>query len=137
MNSEVKLVIFEQKKSLKYLLDLLEEQYRLILDKDIIGLEKITNQIEEAGRNIATIEINRRKIIKEEDFKVFIDNIEDQHVKDVYREMKNILKSLELQNNSNNTLLKKKLLFTTKMINMIKPSKGIGTYNSYGKVWRD
>ncbi|WP_195986951.1 flagellar protein FlgN [Clostridium sp. D53t1_180928_C8] len=134
MNSQLKLVIFEEKKSLKYLLDLLEEQYRLILDKDIIGLEKITNQIEDAGRNIATIEINRRKIIKEEEFKIFIDNTEDQHIKDVYREIKNILRSLELQNNTNNTLLKKKLLFTTKMINVIKPSKGIGTYNSYGKV---
>ena len=35
MNSELKLVIFEEKKILQSLLELLDEQYSLILSKDI------------------------------------------------------------------------------------------------------
>lgn len=134
MNSELKLVIFEEKKRLQNLLGLLDEQYNLILGKDLIKLENIASEIELAGKNIAEIEIKRRKLISEEDFKLLMERTEDQHIKDVYIEIKQILNNLTMQKNTNDTLLKQKLFFTNKMINMIKPSKGIGTYNSYGKV---
>lgn len=136
MNSELKLVIFEEKKALQHLLDALDEQYNLILKKDLIGLEKIKNEIELSAKNIASIEIKRRKIISEEDFKLFLENTEDQHIIDVYKEIKNILNGLEIQKNTNDTLIKQRLFFINKMISVIKPSKGIGTYNSYGKVGR-
>lgn len=136
MNSELKLVIFEEKKELQYLLDLLDEQYNLILKKDVLGLEKITNEIEVAGKNIAAIEIKRRKIVSEDEFKLFVENTDDQHVKDVHRQIKNILNNLAIQKDTNNTLIKQRLFFVNKMINVIKPSKDIGTYNSYGKVGR-
>lgn len=134
MNSELKLVIFEEKKRLQNLLNLLDEQYKLILSNDVIKLENIASEIEIAGKNIAEIEIKRRKIISEEEFKLLMESSEDQHIKDVYTEIKQILNSLNIQKSTNDTLLKQKLFFTNKMINMIKPSKGIGTYNSYGKV---
>lgn len=136
MNSELKLVIFEEKKELQYLLDLLDEQYNLILNKDVIGLEKIANEIELAGKNVAAVEIKRRKIVTEEEFKLFVESTNDQHVKDVHRQIKNILNNLEIQKDTNDTLIKQRLFFANKMINVIKPSKGIGTYNSYGKVGR-
>lgn len=136
MNSELKLVIFEEKKRLQNLLNLLDEQYKLILGNDLIKLENISNEIEIAGKNIAEIEIKRRKIVSEEEFKLLMESSEDQHIKDVYTEIKQILNNLTMQKNTNDTLLKQKLFFTNKMINMIKPSKGIGTYNSYGKVGR-
>lgn len=134
MNSELKLVIFEEKKRLQKLLELLDVQYNLILNNDLIKLENIASEIELAGKNIAEIEIKRRSIINEEDFKLLIESSDDQHIKEVYIEIKQILNNLTMQKNTNDTLLKQKLFFTNKMINMIKPSKGIGTYNSYGKV---
>lgn len=136
MNSELKLVIFEEKKILQYLLELLDEQYSLILSKDIIGLGKIADKIEEVGKNLAASEIKRRKIVSEEEFNNFIKNINDEHIKGVYEEIKNLLNNLQNQKDTNNTLIKQRLFFTNKMINVIKPSKGIGTYNSYGKVGR-
>ena len=136
MNSELKLVIFEEKKILQSLLELLDEQYSLILSKDIIGLGKIADKIEEVGKNLAASEIKRRKIVSEEEFNNFIKNINDEHIKGVYEEIKNLLNNLQNQNDTNNTLIKQRLFFTNKMINVIKPSKGIGTYNSYGKVGR-
>ena len=136
MNSELKLVIFEEKKILQSLLELLDEQYSLILSKDIIGLGKIADKIEEVGKNLAASEIKRRKIVSEEEFNNFIKNINDEHIKGVYEEIKNLLNNLQNQKDTNNTLIKQRLFFTNKMINVIKTSKGIGTYNSYGKVGR-
>ena len=136
MNSELKLVIFEEKKILQSLLELLDEQYSLILSKDIIGLGKIADKIEEVGKNLAASEIKRRKIVSEEEFNNFIKNTNDEHIKGVYEEIQNLLNNLQNQKDTNNTLIKQRLFFTNKMINVIKPSKGIGTYNSYGKVGR-
>ena len=59
------MVIFEEKKILQSLLELLDEQYSLILSKDIIGLGKIADKIEEVGKNLAASEIKRRKIVSE------------------------------------------------------------------------
>lgn len=136
MNSELKLVIFEEKKILQELLELLDEQYKTVLAKDPIALDKATTNIENMGKKLAIIEIKRRNIIGEEDFKFVIENSEDVHIKAVYEEIKEMLKNLELQNSTNGTLLKQNLFFTNKMINIIKPTKNTGTYNSYGKVGR-
>lgn len=136
MNSELKLVIFEEKKILQYLLELLNEQYNLILSKDVISLGVIADKIEEQGKKLANIEIKRRKIATEEEFDNFIKNTDDEHIINVYEEIKTILTNLSDQKDINNTLIKQRLIFTNKMINVIKPSKGIGTYNAYGKVGR-
>ena len=136
MNSELKVIIFEQKKILQNLLKLLDEQYNLVLNKDVIALGKIAEDIEEEGKKLATIEIKRRNIASEEEFNNFIKNTDDEHITDVYNEMKELLTNLQKQKHINNTLIKQRLFFTNKMINVIKPSKSVNTYNAYGKVGR-
>ena len=136
MNSELKVIIFEQKKILQNLLKLLDEQYNLVLNKDVIALGKIAEDIEEEGQKLATIEIKRRNIASEEEFNNFIKNTDDEHITNVYNEMKELLTNLQKQKDINNTLIKQRLFFTNKMINVIKPSKSVNTYNAYGKVGR-
>ena len=136
MNSELKVIIFEQKKILQNLLKLLDEQYNLVLNKDVIALGKIAEDIEEEGKKLATIEIKRRNIASEEEFNNFIKNTDDEHITNVYNEMKELLTNLKKQKDINNTLIKQRLFFTNKMINVIKPSKSVNTYNAYGKVGR-
>lgn len=136
MNPELKLVIFEEKKLLQELLVLLDEQHEAVISKDLMRLEKLTKSIEIAGKNIAAVEIKRRELVKDNSFSELIENSEDNHIKEVYKEIRVILKNLETQKEINNILIKQNLFFTTKMINVIKPSKSIGTYNSYGKVGR-
>lgn len=136
MNSELKVIIFEQKKILQNLLKLLDEQYNLVLNKDVIALGKIAEDIEEEGKKLATIEIKRRNIASEEEFNNFIKNTDDEHITNVYNEMKELLTNLQKQKDINNTLIKQRLFFTNKMINAIKPSKSVNTYNAYGKVGR-
>lgn len=136
MNSELKVIIFEQKKILQNLLKLLDEQYNLVLNKDVIALGKIAEDIEEEGKKLATIEIKRRNIASEEEFNNFIKNTDDEHITNVYNEMKELLTNLQKQKDINNILIKQRLFFTNKMINVIKPSKSVNTYNAYGKVGR-
>ncbi|WP_440250390.1 flagellar protein FlgN [Clostridium sp.] len=136
MNSELKVIIFEQKKILQNLLKLLDEQYNLVLNKDVIALGKIAEDIEEEGKKLATIEIKRRNIASEEEFNNFIKNTDDEHITNVYNEMKELLTNLQKQKDINNTLIKQRLFFTNKMINVIKPPKSVNTYNAYGKVGR-
>lgn len=136
MNSELKVIIFEQKKILQNLLKLLDEQYNLVLNKDVIALGKIAEDIEGEGKKLATIEIKRRNIASEEEFNNFIKNTDDEHITNVYNEMKELLTNLQKQKDINNTLIKQRLFFTNKMINVIKPSKSVNTYNAYGKVGR-
>lgn len=136
MNSELKVIIFEQKKILQNLLKLLDEQYNLVLNKDVIALGKIAEDIEEEGKKLATIEIKRKNIASEEEFNNFIKNTDDEHITNVYNEMKELLTNLQKQKDINNTLIKQRLFFTNKMINVIKPSKSVNTYNAYGKVGR-
>ena len=131
MNSELKVIIFEQKKILQNLLKLLDEQYNLVLNKDVIALGKIAEDIEEEGKKLATIEIKRRNIASEEEFNNFIKNTDDEHITNVYNEMKELLTNLQKQKDINNTLIKQRLFFTNKMINVIKPSKSVNTYNAY------
>ena len=133
MNPELKLVMFEEKKLLHELLDLLDKQYEAIVDKELMILETLTERIEEAGKNLAAIEIKRRSLVKDDSFSELIENSND---KEVYEEIKSILNNLELQKNTNDTIIKQNLFFTNKMISVIKPSKSTGTYNSYGKVGR-
>ncbi|WP_040191240.1 flagellar export chaperone FlgN [Clostridium culturomicium] len=136
MNPELKLVMFEEKKLLHELLDLLDKQYEAIVDKELMILETLTERIEEAGKNLAAIEIKRRSLVKDDSFSELIENSNDIHAKEVYEEIKSILNNLELQKNTNDTIIKQNLFFTNKMISVIKPSKSTGTYNSYGKVGR-
>ena len=136
MSSELKVIIFEQKKILQNLLKLLDEQYNLVLNKDVIALGKIAEDIEEEGKKLATIEIKRRNIASEEEFNNFIKNTDDEHITNVYNEMKELLTNLQKQKDINNTLIKQRLFFTNKMINVIMPSKSVNTYNAYGKVGR-
>lgn len=134
MNPELKLIVFEEKRILLELLELLDKQHSIILAKDVMMLENLTEELELTGRSLAAIEIKRRNLVADEEFKSLIENSDDEHIKDVYEEIKDILKNLQIQKKANDTLIKQQLFFTTKMINVIRPSKNTGTYNSYGKI---
>lgn len=134
MNSELKMILFEEKKALQNLLHLLDEQYNLLLEKDTMKLELLVPKLEMAGKELASLEIKRRQVLGEEDFKQIVEKSEDQHIIDVYNEIKSLVSALELQKDTNNNLLKQGLFFTNKMMNVIKPNKGANTYNAYGKV---
>ena len=135
MSPELKVIIYEQRKMFKELLNLLDEQYDLILGKDPTLLDKIAKKLENVSRDIAKLEIQRRNIVGS-DFSMgtLIEENEDKNIKEAYEEIKSTIKMIEVQKESNHVILKQKLFFTKKMLNVIKPSQGTGTYNYCGQV---
>lgn len=135
MSPELKVIIYEQRKLFKELLNLLDEQYDLILGKDPTLLDKIARKLENVSRDIAKLEIQRRNIVGS-DFSMgnLIEENDDKNIKEAYEEIKSTIKMIEVQKESNHVILKQKLFFTKKMLNVIKPSQGTGTYNYSGQV---
>lgn len=135
MSPELKVIIYEQRKMFKELLNLLDEQYDLILGKDPTLLDKIARKLENVSRDIAKLEIQRRNIVGS-DFSMgnLIEENDDKNIKEAYEEIKSTIKMIEVQKESNHVILKQKLFFTKKMLNVIKPSQGTGTYNYCGQV---
>lgn len=135
MSPELKVIIYEQRKMFKELLNLLDEQYDLILGKDPTLLDKIARKLENVSRDIAKLEIQRRNIVGS-DFSMgtLIEKNDDKNIKEAYEEIKSTIKMIEVQKESNHVILKQKLFFTKKMLNVIKPSQGTGTYNYCGQV---
>ena len=135
MNSQLKVIIFEEKNIIKNLLNLLDEQYNFIINKDVIKMDKVAKQLDEVAKNLARIEIKRRKIMgSETSMKEVVESSNDEKIKQAYEEIQTTLKMIEMQKEANEILIKQRLFFTKKMINCIKPNKGIGTYNAYGQV---
>ncbi|MEG0873438.1 MAG: flagellar protein FlgN [Clostridia bacterium] len=135
MNPELKIIIYEQKKLFKELLNMLDEQYEFIINKEVTKMDKIAKKLENISRDIAKIEIQRRNIIgAETKMSSLIDNCDDVKIKESYEEIKTSIKMIEIQKEANQTLLKQRLFFTKKMMNVIKPNQGMGTYNAYGQV---
>ncbi|KKY01100.1 MULTISPECIES: flagellar protein FlgN [Paraclostridium] len=135
MSPELKVIIYEQRKMFKELLNLLDEQYDLILGKDPTLLDKVARKLENVSRDIAKLEIQRRNIVGS-DFSMgnLIEENDDKNIKEAYEEIKSTIKMIEVQKESNHVILKQKLFFTKKMLNVIKPSQGTGTYNYCGQV---
>ena len=135
MNPEIKVIIYEEKNILKNLLALLDEQYDCIINKEIIKMDKVASKLDEASKQLAKIEIQRRNIMgSEASIKNIVNDCDDENIKSAYEEIVSTLRMIQLQKEANDTLIKQKLFFTKKMINFIKPSKDIGVYNAYGKV---
>ncbi len=135
MNPDIKVIIYEEKNILRNLLNLLDEQYDCIINKDVIKMEKVTSKLDEASKELAKAEIQRRNIMGSKDsMKEAVLNCDDENIKSAYDEIVNTIKMVEIQKQANDTLIKQRLFFTKKMINLIKPNKNIGVYNSYGKV---
>lgn len=135
MNPELKVVIYEQRKLFKKLLDLLDEQYDLMLSKDATLLDKIVKKLENTCRDIAKLEIQRRNIVGSDvSMSSLIEQSDDKNIKEAYEEIKQSIKMIEIQKESNQMILKQKLFFNKKMLNVLKPNQGIGTYNYCGQV---
>jgi len=135
LSPELKVVIYEEKNILNKLLNLLDEQYELVINQEVMKMDKIAQELDGLAKELATTEIKRRKIMGgETSMKAVVENCGDENIKQAYEDIKSTLKMIEIQKEANTMLIKKRLFFTKKMINCIKPNKGVGTYNAYGQV---
>ena len=85
MNPDIKVIIYEEKSILKKLLSLLDEQYDCIINKDAIQMDKIASKLDEASKELAKIEIQRRNIMgSEASMRETISLCDDENIKSEY-----------------------------------------------------
>lgn len=125
-----------QEEELKQLLVLLETQYKMIMDKDVFGLEALVDKIGQCSKHIAKQELERRNLVGNNSMIHLVENSNNKELQICYKNINNVLKKVLLQKETNEILLKQKMVFNTKMLNIINPNRQIKTYNSYGNLSR-
>ncbi|APF22158.1 flagellar protein FlgN [Clostridium butyricum] len=134
MIDELKNLIKEQHEHLKKLLLLLDIQCKMIINKDIFGLESIVEKLNDESKLIAQIEVARRKMLGNESIIEFIHQSNDYDLQELYNELLNTLRDTIDKKKTNEILIKQQLTFTNRMLNIMNPDRQIKTYNSYGSL---
>lgn len=136
MVNELIKLMQSQEEDLKELLGLLETQYKMIMGKDVFGLEGLVDKINECGKRIAKDEVERRKLIGEKSIKEIVYNSDSQELKEVFSKLQVTLNNVVSRKETNDILLKQQIVFNNKMLQILNPSRENKTYNSYGNLRR-
>lgn len=129
-------ILVKEESALKKLLALLDEQFKLIMSKNIFGMEGMVEKLQICNREIAGFEVERRKLINGKSMKEVVRNLDNNDLDNVYRGIQRLLEAITLQKDTNETLIKQQLGYTNKMLNIINPRREVKTYNSYGNIRR-
>ncbi|NLZ49749.1 MAG: flagellar protein FlgN [Clostridiales bacterium] len=137
MDSErLKSIMQKETDALKNLLSLLEEQHKLLLGNKVFELEAMVSKIQNVNKEIAELEMERRKITAGKVMSHIVMETKDLDLENSYRNIKKLLAQLQLQKDTNDTLIRQGLGFSTRMLNLITPDRKMQTYNAYGKLRR-
>lgn len=136
MAAKLNNIIIRETQALSKLLSALEEQHGLLLKNDIFGLEAIVAKIQQINKEVAEIEVERRKESAGQAMSILVANLRDEQVDINYRNIKNLLSEIEVQKDANDMLIKQGLSFSAKILNILSPDRNTKTYNSYGKMKR-
>lgn len=121
-----------QEQKLNGLLKLLEKQYDLIMNEKVFELEAIVDELKVNGKEIAKLEVDRKNLIGNIEIKQYIEDANSKELTENYETIKQTLSKVVEQKETNDLLLKQRLLFTNKMLAILTPDRQIKTYNSYG-----
>lgn len=133
--AELRDIMKDTKVELNNLYALMDEQYDVILDKDIIKMSELDKSITSVTKNIANLEFKRRSLIgNDKNLNDVLKELDNKELYELQKEIEVIIGMLQIQRDSNMKLLKQLLYFSNKMINAIKPVDSYGTYNSKGLV---
>lgn len=136
MINELINLMHSQEEDLRKLLELLDTQYKMIMSKDVFGLEGLVDKINECGKRIAQDEVRRRKVLDNGSIKEFVNESHNEELKILYSKIRNTLNEVVSRKETNDTLLKQQIGFNNKMLEIMNPRREIKTYNSYGNLSR-
>lgn len=133
---ELTVIVQNEQVALSKMLTLLEEQYELIMKKKVFDLESIVDKIADSNREIAAIEMERRKFLGEAKMKEVVRNSQDSDLDNAFRSINKVLQMVKLQKDTNELLLRQQMSYNNQMLNIINPRREMRTYNSYGYLSR-
>jgi flagellar biosynthesis/type III secretory pathway chaperone len=134
MKDKLNSVMLQEIEAVLMLLLALEEQHRCIIVNDVFALEACVGKIKEANKNIACIEVERRKLTESRAMTEIIEELRDDELENNYNKIKQLLQEVILQKDTNELLIKQGLSFTNRILNVLNPVRETKTYNAYGKV---
>ena len=136
MQEQLNSLMINEYDILKQLLRLLEEQHGYCIDKNIFALEDIVGRIEGVNKQVAKLELERRKLVGERNMSELVRSFQDEELDNNYRKVKLLLDEIRLQKEANEQLIKQGLIFTNQMLNLINPGKNVNLYNAKGALSR-
>lgn len=137
MKEELNSIIFNEIESIENLLKELEHQHKCIVSRDVFGMEECVDKIQSVNKNVAVLEVQRRKLVGNRKMREIINEIGDKCLEDNFRKIIKLLEETRIQKETNEMLLRQGLSYTNRMLNIMNPGGNApNTYNSYGKVKR-
>lgn len=134
MKDEIRLIMKREIDAIEKLITSMEKQHEFTAKNNVFGMEEVAAEIEICCKNIARIEIERRKITGGKPMSQIMKDIDDDEMTGDYRKIKKLLREAALQKDTNEILIRQGLGFSTRMLSMINPDRSIKTYNNYGKI---
>ncbi len=134
MENELKEVMKKELAALEDLQKMLDEQCSAYVNKNLFALEGIVKKIQNSNVAVATMEVERRKIVGDKSMKALVKELNDEELSDNFNKISVVLKKIQSQKDTNQFLIKQGLMFTNKMLNIFRPNKVAKTYNNFGKV---
>lgn len=138
MNPILKKIIKDELNLLKKLLNLLEKQYNILtaIEKNIVEVSNLAEEIDETIKLIATLEIEKKNILQDRSLSSVIENSDDEEIKESYKETLSLLDTIAMQKETNFMFVKQQLFFTKSLIRAITPKRNAEIYDSLGKIKR-
>lgn len=133
MELELSEIMIEEYKMLKSLYEALIEQNKYLVERQVFLLDKIVKVIEERSRNVARLEVQRRKITGDRPMREIIGESGDKNLEKVYLDIVNLLEKMKFQKDTNEALVKQWLGFANQMLRTLNPNRGAKTYNAFGR----
>lgn len=129
-------IINNEENALKELLSLFKIQYKMIMEKDVFGLEGLIDTMNECNKKIATQEVSRRQLIGKSSLTDILNDSHNNELNISYEKIQKTLKEVTNQKDTNEMLLKQQIMFNNQMLNIMNPNREMKTYNSYGNLRR-
>ena len=136
MYKELTVIIKSEIVALTKMLNILDEQYKYIMDKDIFKLEEIVEKIKLCNKEIAEEEVKRRKITNGKSMRKIVNESKYDSLDEEYRKVNKLLEAIRLQKDTNELLIRQQMSYNNQILNLINPTRKIKTYNSYGNLSR-
>ncbi|ADK14018.1 MULTISPECIES: flagellar export chaperone FlgN [Clostridium] len=133
MELQLSEIMLEEYEMLKSLYEALIEQNKYLVERQVFLLDKIVKVIEERSRNVARLEVERRKITGDRPMREIIKESEDKKLEKVYLDIVNLLGKMKFQKDTNEALVKQWLGFANQMLRALNPNKQSKTYNAFGR----
>lgn len=126
-------IMSEEYRVLNALYESLIEQNKYLVSREVFSLDRIVKVIEAKSKDVANLEIERRKITKDRSMREVIKEFKDKELENLYNTIVELLDKLKFQKDTNEMLIKQSLGFTNQMLRAINPGVGAKTYNAFGK----